>query len=126
MNGLETILKGGLVNEESFFSLKEDLTILFQILTSFGQQKSIFFKRPPFSIVSKPLKPCTYSWRSNYERVNLQDAIGRISVEMVCPYPPGIPLLIPGETLDKARVDWLLEQKNFWPEQISDYVRVIS
>ncbi len=97
-----------------------------EILTSLGQHKSCFFKKPPFSIVSKPYKLGFSSWRSNFEKVNLQDAIGRISVEMVCPYPPGIPLLIPGEILDEARVDWLIEQKCFWPEQISDYVRVIS
>ncbi|WP_269606251.1 lysine decarboxylase [Prochlorococcus marinus] len=97
-----------------------------EILTSFGQKKSCLFKRPPFKIVSKPDKPCTASWGSNFEKVYLQDAIGRISVEMVCPYPPGIPLLIPGEILDKARVDWLIEQKGFWPEQIPDFVRVIS
>ena len=97
-----------------------------EILTSSGQQKACFFKRPPFSMVSKPNKPCAYSWGSKFERVKLQDAIGRVSVEMFCPYPPGIPLLIPGEILDEARVDWLIEQKCFWPEQISDFVRVIS
>ena len=96
-----------------------------EILTSFGQQKPWFFKKPPFSIVAKPHKPCSYSWGSNFEKVNLKDAIGRISAEMVCPYPPGIPLLIPGEILDEARVHWLIEQKRFWPEQISDVVRVI-
>ena len=97
-----------------------------EILTYSGQQKPCFFKRPPFSIVSKPYKSYSDSWGSNFEKVNLKDAIGRISVEMVCPYPPGIPLLIPGEILDEARVDWLIEQKSFWPEQISDFVRVIS
>ena len=60
------------------------------------------------------------------EKVKLIDSIGRISVEMVCPYPPGIPLLIPGEILDEARVDWLIDQKSFWPDQIPDFVRVIS
>ena len=35
----------------------------------------------------------------------------RIAVEMICPYPPGIPLLVPGEILDKSRVEWLLDQK---------------
>ncbi len=97
-----------------------------EIVSSFGQQKPWFFKRPPFSIVAKPHKSCSYSWGSNFEKVNLKDAIGRISAEMVCPYPPGIPLLIPGEILDEARVHWLIEQKRFWPEQISDVVRVIS
>ena len=97
-----------------------------QILTSYCKQKPCYFKRPPFSMVSRPYKPCSDSWGSSYEKVKLKDAIGRISVEMVCPYPPGIPLLIPGEILDEARVDWLIEQKSFWPEQISDFVRVIS
>jgi len=97
-----------------------------EILTSFGQQKPCFFRRPPFSVVSKPYKPCSYSWGSNFEKVKLEDAKGRISVEMVCPYPPGIPFLIPGEILDEARVNWLIEQKCYWPEQISDFVRVIS
>ncbi len=96
-----------------------------EILTTLGKQKSCFFKKPPFRIVSKPCKPCSYSWGSDFETVNLQNAIGRISVEMVCPYPPGIPLLIPGEILDEARVDWLIEQKCFWPEQISDFIRVL-
>ena len=90
------------------------------------EQKLSLFTRPPFNIVSKPAKPFSCFWGSDFEKVNLKYAIGRISVEMVCPYPPGIPLLIPGEILDEARVDWLIEQKCFWPEQISDFVRVIS
>lgn len=47
------------------------------------------------------------------DAVALHDAIGRVSVELVAPYPPGIPVLAPGEevtdevleTLDKARSD---------------------
>jgi len=94
--------------------------------SSFRQQKLSSFTKPPFNIVSKPSKACAISWRSDYEKVSLKDAIGRISVEMVCPYPPGIPLLVPGEILDEARVNWLLEQRSFWPEQIPDFLRVIS
>ena len=67
-----------------------------------------------------------YGKRVLFENVNLKDSIGRISVDMVCPYPPGIPLLIPGEILDEARVKWLIEQRCFWPEQIPAFVRVIS
>ena len=96
------------------------------VKTSSRQQKLSSFIRPPFDFVSKPFKPCSSSWRSDFEKVNLKDSIGRISVEMVCPYPPGIPLLVPGEILDKARVNWLIEHRCFWPEQIPDLVRVIS
>ena len=106
---------------------KRFLRIWTEILKSyFGNQESLSFKRPPFSLVSKPYKPCSLSWGSSFEKVNLLDSIGRISVEMVCPYPPGIPLLVPGEILDKARVDWLIEQRCFWPEQIPDFIRVVS
>ena len=105
---------------------KRFISIWQEILTSFGQQKSCFFKKPPFEFVTRPCKPCSYSWGSNFQMVNLKEAIGRISVEMICPYPPGIPLLIPGEILDEARINWLMEQKCYWPEQISDFVRVIS
>ena len=94
--------------------------------SSFMQQNSFLFTRPPFKIVSKPCMPCSFYWGSNFEEVNLKDSIGRISVEMVCPYPPGIPLLVPGEVLDEARVDWLMKQRCFWPDQIPNFVRVIS
>jgi lysine decarboxylase len=52
--------------------------------------------------------------------------VGRIAADPLCPYPPGIPLLIPGERLDGARVAWLLEQQRLWPGQIADSVRVVA
>ncbi len=93
--------------------------------SSFSQKKLSLFSRPPFCIVSKPFMQSS-SWGSDFEKVKLKDSVGRISVEMVCPYPPGIPLLVPGEILDESRVNWLIEQRSFWPEQIPDFVRVIS
>ena len=59
------------------------------------------------------------------EKVSLRDSVGRIAAEMICPYPPGIPMLIPGEFLDQARVAWLIEQRVLWPEQIPHFVRVM-
>ncbi len=93
--------------------------------SSFTQQKFPLFTKPPFTMVSKPCIPSTFLLGSNFEKVSLKDSIGRISFEMVCPYPPGVPLLVPGEILDQARVDWLIEQRGFWPEQIPDFIRVI-
>ena len=43
----------------------------------------------------------------------------------ICPYPPGIPLLVPGERIDPARADWLLGQRLLWPGQIADTVSVV-
>jgi arginine decarboxylase len=43
------------------------------------------------------------------EMVPWRKASGRISAEMVCPYPPGIPIVAPGELLTDAAVDYLEE-----------------
>jgi arginine decarboxylase len=35
------------------------------------------------------------------------DPVGRISAEMISPYPPGVPAILPGERFDAAVVDYL-------------------
>jgi arginine decarboxylase len=42
-------------------------------------------------------------------RIPLAEAAGRVCSRAVMPYPPGIPLLVPGERIDAARVDFLLQ-----------------
>jgi arginine decarboxylase len=41
------------------------------------------------------------------EMVPWREAAGRISAEMICPYPPGIPIVAPGEHLTETAVDYL-------------------
>ena len=41
------------------------------------------------------------------ERVPLSEAVGRIAAEMVSPYPPGIPRIIPGELISHAQVTYM-------------------
>jgi arginine/lysine/ornithine decarboxylase len=41
------------------------------------------------------------------EDVPWRQAAGRISAEMICPYPPGIPVCAPGERLSTEVVDYL-------------------
>lgn len=36
------------------------------------------------------------------------DIIGRASAEIVCPYPPGIPVLLPGEVVSQEALDYLM------------------
>jgi arginine/lysine/ornithine decarboxylase len=45
--------------------------------------------------------------RSNTERVPVDLLEGRITTSLITPYPPGIPLLIPGEVFNKKIVDYL-------------------
>ena len=51
--------------------------------------------------------------RRNTERVSIDHLIGRITTSLVTPYPPGIPLLIPGEVFNKKIVDYLLFAREF-------------
>ncbi|WP_327118093.1 ornithine decarboxylase [Nocardia sp. NBC_01730] len=41
------------------------------------------------------------------EAVPAEEAAGRIAAEQLTPYPPGIPVVVPGEVLDAAVVDYL-------------------
>jgi arginine/lysine/ornithine decarboxylase len=43
------------------------------------------------------------------EAVALQDAVGRVSAELLCPYPPGLPVVFPGECFTAANVQQLQE-----------------
>lgn len=43
------------------------------------------------------------------ETLPLEQAMGRVVVEMVVPYPPGIPILVPGERIDEQSMSMLLE-----------------
>jgi lysine decarboxylase len=42
-----------------------------------------------------------------WETAPAADAVGRVSVELVAPYPPGIPVLAPGEEVTAAVLDAL-------------------
>lgn len=46
------------------------------------------------------------------EAVSLDEAPGRIAAEQITPYPPGIPVVVPGEVLDEAVVEYLRTGKN--------------
>ncbi|WP_274620295.1 hypothetical protein [Colwellia maritima] len=41
------------------------------------------------------------------ERVAIDDLVGRVAAVMITPYPPGIPLLVPGEVFNETIVSYL-------------------
>jgi arginine decarboxylase len=41
------------------------------------------------------------------EMVPIEEAIGRIAAELICPYPPGIPVLLPGERITAESLGYL-------------------
>ena len=44
-------------------------------------------------------------------RENIKECVGKVCGELICPYPPGIPVMIPGEIISEEVVDYLLHLK---------------
>jgi arginine decarboxylase len=55
----------------------------------------------------KPADAFAMMTHRKIERVVIDELEGRITASLVTPYPPGIPLLIPGERFNKIIVDYL-------------------
>ena len=45
--------------------------------------------------------------------MEIDELEGRITTSLITPYPPGIPLLIPGEVFNKKIVDYLKFSREF-------------
>jgi arginine decarboxylase len=59
------------------------------------------------SLISTPTITPRAAFFANRETVPIDQAVDRISAELVCPYPPGIPVLIPGEMVTVQSIDYL-------------------
>ena len=99
---------------------------LLQLRRALGRTPLPPFTRPPLPQVSRLAMPLPSAWRAPSVAVPLADAIGQIAAEPLCPYPPGIPLLVPGERIDRRRACWLQQQQQRWPGQMADTVQVVA
>jgi lysine decarboxylase len=103
-------------------SLPRALLALRQAL---GQAPLPPFTPPPLPLLAAPELPLGQAWRAAAEPVELSRCAGRLAAEPLCPYPPGIPLLVPGERIDAERAAWLGEQGRLWPGQLPRTLRVV-
>jgi arginine decarboxylase len=58
---------------------------------------------PPSQLVLSPRD----AFFAPTEILPINQTIGKISGELICPYPPGIPLILPGEKITKESLDYL-------------------
>ncbi|MDQ4070247.1 MAG: hypothetical protein M3203_12370 [Actinomycetota bacterium] len=68
-----------------------------------------FVERALYEVPEQVMSPGE-AFHAPQERVALADAVGRISAEMAATYPPGIPVVVPGERLTPALVAHLAAQ----------------
>ncbi len=134
------------INHGLIAELPEPATLTFCL--GFAQQKGLSFKmnnawdsllaaseelqplqsfdRPPNSLVAIPRMDCGMALRAKSHTVPLDEALGLTAAELVCPYPPGIPFVVPGEEFDQERINWLVSQKRFWLDHIPANLLVVS
>ncbi len=62
------------------------------------------FCTSPYAVVPESEMLLSNALEAESELVPLEEACGRISAEFVMPYPPGIPLIAPGEVITEERI----------------------
>ena len=61
-------------------------------------------KMPIPKIITRPSE----AYYGKKEQIKLSDAIGRVSAAPIIPYPPGIPLIVPGEEITQEIYEHVL------------------
>ncbi|MDJ0712856.1 MAG: aminotransferase class I/II-fold pyridoxal phosphate-dependent enzyme [Prochloraceae cyanobacterium] len=80
-----------------------------------GKKDSI---SPPHPLTPSPPHPLTPSispreaFFASTETVPIETSAGRINTEILCPYPPGIPILMPGEEISRTAIEYLQENRD--------------
>ncbi len=82
--------------------------------------------KPPFKLIETPTIDMGSAWRSKTHILPLNESIGKISGDIICPYPPGIPLIVPGEIIEKDRIDWIRNQSLYNEYLVNSYIRVLN
>jgi arginine decarboxylase len=87
----------------------EQLVTAFHALSERTEYRSS--AAPGLPLSDAPLPPAPLTPRQAFfaatEVLPVAAAIDRISAELVCPYPPGIPVLMPGEVITEAAIEFL-------------------
>ena len=92
---------------------REDLDRLVRAMEAISHQamtlKSIIpiNVKPPYAIASSRMNP-REAFFSSHQSVPLEEALGKTAADIVTVYPPGIPLLIPGEEITQTVLDHLI------------------
>jgi arginine decarboxylase len=68
-----------------------------------------FVERALYEVPEQVMSPGE-AFHARQQRVPLAESVGRISAEMAATYPPGIPVVVPGERLTPALVAHLAAQ----------------
>ncbi|MDR1891693.1 MAG: aminotransferase class I/II-fold pyridoxal phosphate-dependent enzyme [Oscillospiraceae bacterium] len=90
------------------FHRSADLARLKKALMAVRQKKPVYTPEIPFIQAKTALTPRQALLAKN-RSVPVKNAVGKIAAQAVCPCPPGIPIVIPGEQISPEAVDAIFE-----------------
>ncbi len=67
---------------------------------------------PAWSVEPETVLAPREAFFARHARVSAQEAVGRVSAELVAPYPPGVPVLAPGERVTRSALDSLTRARD--------------
>ncbi|MDF2686612.1 MAG: hypothetical protein K0S55_1794 [Clostridia bacterium] len=82
----------------------EDIKSFFKNRNFKNSDKCINFSKIPQTIFKTKMKTAYFGQN---EIVQIQAAVGRIAAESIVPYPPGVPVLLPGELITEDLTQYL-------------------
>lgn len=94
VGALSAALSGGLVEPRwTGFTGKRELALALE--KDFWETAPVYVMTP------------SEAFRRPRRLVRVAEAVGQVAVDVVCPYPPGVPLVVPGQRIDEAVVGYL-------------------
>jgi len=100
----------------TFGNTRDDIDALLRALRELKPQvthnTTLFPKLSCLPPLGKCLSPRT-AFFADKNVLPLTETVGKISAELVCPYPPGIPVLMPGEMITNQALDYLKQVLHF-------------
>jgi len=113
----------GFANQKDFVNLFEKLWS--KLLLNSKKLKNLEMSQSPFKLVQSPEIEIGIAWRSKTQIIPFSQSLNKISGDIICPYPPGIPLLVPGEKIDLNRFNWIKNQSLCNKDLVNFNIRVL-
>lgn len=107
---------GDIGNILAYISVGDNILDLERLISSLFEIKRLYSKNPAGMLDNEYIKPVVYctpqeAFYSNKKSTPLKEALGKVCAEFVMCYPPGIPILAPGELVTKDAVDYIIYAK---------------
>ena len=104
---------GDISNILAYVSIGDRLQDIERLVGALADVQRLYSKQPTEAFLAEYISPIVAAtpqaaFYAEKESLPIRDTVGRICSEFVLCYPPGIPILAPGEVITKEIVDYIL------------------